>query len=145
MPTSAASMSNDASYRVLVVEDNSPDVVLINEALTEAGLNCAVTQLRDGDEAVQMLLSGDGNASEYDLLILDLNMPRVGGLEVLSRVRGVPAWRKTPILVLTSSLSPQERDQAKNLGADEYVRKAADLYEFLSSVGQAAKRLLQAE
>ncbi len=135
-------MSNEASYSVLVVEDNSPDVILINEALSEAGLNCSITQMKDGDEAMKALLEADGH-SRYDLMILDLNMPRVGGLEVLSRLRAVPSWRDTPILVLTSSLSPQERDQAKDLGASEYVRKAADLYEFLSSVGQAARRLLQ--
>lgn len=135
-------MPDDDPYRVLIVEDNSPDVVLINEALSEAGLHCAVTQMRDGDEAMQLILASGNGSPGYDLLVLDLNMPRVGGLEVLSRVRRVPAWRKTPILVLTSSLSPLERDQAQQLGANEYVHKAADLYEFLTSVGDAAKRLL---
>lgn len=138
-------MSDDKQFRVLVVEDNSPDVVLINEALSEAGLDCDITQVRDGDEATELLVNADGRGPQYDLIILDLNMPRVGGLEVLSRVRAVPRWKETPILVLTSSLSPQERDQAKNLGSSEYVRKAADLYEFLDSVGKAAKRLLVPE
>jgi CheY-like chemotaxis protein len=100
-----------------------------------------MTQMKDGDEAMKLLLENDG--VKYDLMILDLNMPRVGGLELLSRVRALPSWRDTPILVLTSSLSPQERAQAAELGASDYVRKAPDLQQFLSSVGQAARRLLQ--
>jgi CheY-like chemotaxis protein len=131
-------------YRVLVVEDNSPDSVLIGEALSEAGLNCQITEMRDGDEALELVLQTTGSErAPYDLLIMDLNMPRVGGMEVLSRIRAVPAWKDTGILVLTSSLSPQEKEEAKALGADEYVRKAADLFEFLTSVGEAAGRLLR--
>jgi CheY-like chemotaxis protein len=143
MSTEASNGSTKTGpFQVLIVEDNSPDVVLITEALSEAGLACNVTQFKDGDEAVQRLLGSNSKSENYDLFILDLNMPRVGGMEVLTRIRAVPLWKGTPILVLTSSLSPEEREQATQLGADAYVRKAADLYEFLSSVGEAAKNLL---
>ncbi|HEX4769959.1 MAG TPA: response regulator [Bryobacteraceae bacterium] len=127
--------------RIAVIEDNPPDVLLIEEALRSHGIDCELVHFRDGQEAYSGILGNVGEA-RFSLFILDLNMPRVGGLEVLERLRSETTFQDVPVLVLTSSLSVAERKEASRLGATLFVRKPADLYEFLDQVGSAAAQML---
>lgn len=128
--------------RVLIVEDNLPDVMLIEEALRELGSPYDITHYSDGEEAVTKLCSHCDGAAEFDVMILDINMPRISGLEVLSDLRSNEAYKTTPILVLTSSLSPAEQNEALSLGASGFVKKPSDLYGFLSEVGTKVRELV---
>jgi two-component system, chemotaxis family, response regulator Rcp1 len=131
------------SARVLVVDDNAPDVVLIGESLRERGVNHTLTHCFDGEQALKMLNGSLG--VKFDVLILDLNMPKLGGLEVLAQIRSNRSLDSMPILVLTSSLVPGEQEQALKLGADKFLRKPSDLDEFLLDVGAAVQELVVAE
>jgi CheY-like chemotaxis protein len=138
----SASPSPDP-LRVLIVEDNLPDVMLIEESLRELGSPYEITHYSDGEEAVSKLCSRPAPASRFDVMILDINMPRISGLEVLSDLRSNDAYKTTPILVLTSSLSPAEQNEALRLGASGFVKKPSDLYGFLSEVGTKVRELVE--
>src|ERR1700743_3572188 len=127
--------------RVLVIEDNAPDVMLIGESFREQELPFEITHLKDGEELLNRLRAETPGEAPFHLIILDLNMPKLGGLEVLSSIRANRAFSSTPILVLTSSLVPDEPDEARRLGANKYLRKPSDLYEFLTQVGAAVREL----
>lgn len=142
MNQSASRSSPTTSLRVLVVEDNLPDVMLIEESLREMGCVYELTHYSDGEEAVSKLCSRSANPSSFDVIILDINMPRISGLEVLSDLRSNESYKETPILVLTSSLSPAEQKEALRLGASGFVKKPSDLYGFLSEVGTKVKELV---
>jgi CheY-like chemotaxis protein len=131
-----------AAVQVLVIDDNAPDVMLISEALRDQGLTFNLTHLKDGEEAVSKLAQRSTDFHSYDLIVLDLNMPKVSGIEVLSSFRSIPELKKIPILVLTSSLAPDEQESVCRLGADRYLNKPADLYEFLAAVGSIVKELV---
>lgn len=128
--------------RVLVIEDNAPDVMLIEESLREQKIPYQLTHFKDGEEAVNHL-SEQQELASFDIVILDLNMPRLGGLEVLQKLRENLASSKVPVVVLTSSLAADEQREAKRLGADRYIKKPADLYQFLSEVGGLVRELLE--
>jgi chemotaxis family two-component system response regulator Rcp1 len=128
--------------RILVIDDNAPDVMLIDESVRAQGLNFEMTHLSDGEDALAKLAAAPEELAAYDLIILDLNMPRVGGFEVLAQVRDNGSLNRVPILVLTSSLAPKEQDEARRLGADRYLDKPADLDEFLKAVGTAVRELV---
>lgn len=128
------------SVNILVVDDNAPDVVLIAESLRERGLTYKLTHCPDGEQALRVL--NGSNPTSFDVMILDLNMPKVGGFEVLGRMRSKPALRDLPVLVLTSSLVPSEQDEAMRLGADRFLRKPSDLDQFLLDVGAAVRDLV---
>jgi two-component system, chemotaxis family, response regulator Rcp1 len=122
-----------APVRILLAEDNPADVYLIEEALREHGVAFEMTVAEDGEEALAIL--GD-TARELDVVLLDLNMPKRGGSEVLAKLQG----RKTPIIILTSSDSPADKTQALSLGATHFIRKPTGLDEFLA-IGATIKEV----
>jgi CheY-like chemotaxis protein len=128
--------------RVLVVEDNIPDVMLIEESLREMGYAFDLTHFADGEEAVSKLCTVNTGVKAFDVIILDINMPRISGLEVLSDLRSSESYRDTPILVLTSSLSQAEQTEALRLGASGFVKKPSDLFGFLNEVGGKVRELV---
>ncbi len=134
--------SESEAIRIFVVEDNAPDVMLIGEALREQEILFDIVHLRDGEEAILRLDNPDPGDGRFDLVILDLNMPRISGLEVLEKIRQTSAFAGVPILVLTSSLAPDEQREASRLGANRYLKKPADLYEFLAEVGNVVRELV---
>jgi two-component system, chemotaxis family, response regulator Rcp1 len=125
---------------ILLAEDNPADVYLIREALKEHGVQCTVRTVADGKD-VLALISGADNTWIPDLIILDLNLPRHDGIEILQKVRATEAISHVPIVVLTSSDSPRDRLTATNLGATRYVRKPSNLEQFLQ-LGEQFKELL---
>lgn len=120
---------------ILLVEDNPDDEKLTLRAMRETEPVTTVVVARDGQEAIDMLLGG-GSMRLPALVLLDLKLPKVNGLEVLQRVRANPATKCLPVVVLTSS--DEERDilQSYDLGANSYVRKPIDFEEFIDAVRQ---------
>jgi CheY-like chemotaxis protein len=133
-------MLGGAMSEILLAEDNPADVYLIREALNEFGVSCTIRTAADGRDALAMLSSA-GMSWNPDLIILDLNLPRHDGLEILRELRGMEATAKVPVVILTSSDSPRDRATATELGATQYLRKPSNLEQFLQ-LGAVFKDLL---
>jgi two-component system response regulator len=119
---------------ILLVEDNPDDVALTRRALDKHKLANRLVIARDGVEALDYLLDEAGTLPE--VVLLDLKLPRMDGLELLRQVRANPRTRHVPVVVLTSS--DEERDVIANysLGANGYVRKPVDFEQFLEAARQ---------
>src|SRR5579875_2024930 len=123
------------SLRILLVEDSPSDVRLIREALKENPIPVQITVARDGVEAVDYLHQVEaGLANRPDLMLLDLNLPRKNGREVLAEVKSSPTLRQIPVLVMTSSRSDEDVSEAYNLNANCYITKPGDLNEYVQVV-----------
>jgi two-component system response regulator len=126
---------------ILLVEDSPDDVELTLMAFQEAKIANPVVVARDGVEALDYLL-GEGkhagrDASEQPVVVLlDLKLPRVDGLEVLRRMRQDERTRRTPVVVLTTSTEQDDRLRAADLHANSYVRKPVDFDAFLGAARQ---------
>jgi CheY-like chemotaxis protein len=128
---------------VLLADDNPSDVYLIREALREHAVDCTLRVVSDGKEALG-IISGETGAAEpgsLSLIILDLNLPRHDGIEILRKLRETTAFERVPVVVLTSSDSPRDRVLANQLGATRYLHKPSSLEEFLG-LGAIFKDLL---
>lgn len=121
--------------QVVVIEDNPADVTLIKRALQEHSSESSVTVATDGEEAVQLLGFMERLRSEPDLIMLDLNLPKRDGYQVLEFLRANPRLRTTPVAIFTSSDRPVDVNKAYSLGADCYVLKGHDLESFARNVG----------
>jgi CheY-like chemotaxis protein len=117
---------------ILLVEDNPGDVELVREALAEGGIPSSVNVVGDGEEALTYLRGQGPHARAVlpDFMLLDLKLPKKGGLEVLAEMKGDAALRRIPVIVLSSSDAPQDVLRAYDLQASCYVTKPADLDEF---------------
>src|SRR3954471_11432536 len=101
---------------VLLVEDNRADVLIIEEAIAMHGLPIDLHVLSDGGKAFEYIDRADRDSTPCpDLLVLDLNLPKRSGKEVLQRVRESPKWKDVPVLVMTSSNSPRDRNEVRQL------------------------------
>jgi chemotaxis family two-component system response regulator Rcp1 len=121
---------------LLLVEDNPGDVRLTQEALKEGPLPVRLSVARDGVEALDFLRRRGpyGDAPTPDLILLDLNLPRKNGREVLSEIKNDPQLRRIPVLVMTTSRADQDVQKAYSLNANCYITKPMDLDEFLRIV-----------
>lgn len=118
---------------ILLVEDNPADAGLVRKALEEHGVKGQIVVLADGELATQFIQSLDFQQIDCpDLVILDLNIPKNPGREVLERLRHSMRCRHVPVVILSSSDAQQDRSDAARLGADRYIRKPSNLEEFLS-------------
>ena len=126
---------------ILLVEDNPDDEVLTLRALKKNNIRNEVTVARDGVEALDFLF-GTGAYEGRDLItmpeviLLDLKLPRIDGLEVLRRIREAERTRLLPVVVLTTSTEDQDRLRSYDLGANSYVRKPVDFQQFIGAIGQ---------
>ena len=122
--------------RILLVEDSVPDVELTLEALSEAKVANEVSVVRDGESALAYLRhEGDyGDAVRPDLVILDLNLPRVSGHEVLVEMRADSDLRRIPVAVLTTSAAEADVVKTYDLGANCYLSKPVDMEQFVRVV-----------
>jgi CheY-like chemotaxis protein len=128
-------MTEGRLINILLVEDNPADVRLTEEALKEAAN--ALTRLHvasDGAEALEFLhrQGAHGNAPRPDLILLDLNLPRVDGRQVLAQVKSDPDLRRIPVVVLTTSPSEDDILHAYDQHVNSYIRKPVDLDEFFA-------------
>lgn len=126
---------------ILLVEDNRNDEELTLRALKKSGFKNRVVVARDGAEALDFLFSrgayADRPAADHpQVVLLDLKLPKVDGLEVLRALRADERTRLTPVVVLTSSVEEQDIVRSYGLGANSYVRKPVDFTQFLDSIRQ---------
>jgi chemotaxis family two-component system response regulator Rcp1 len=114
---------------ILLVEDNPGDVGLIEEVLKEERISNSVTVAEDGEKALSVLRDegGRGDGWRPDLILLDLNLPRKSGLELLHEIKGDERLRRIPVIVLTTSMSRQDVTAAYDRHANCYVVKPMDL------------------
>jgi CheY-like chemotaxis protein len=134
---------NPASLRLLLVEDNPADVVLTRMTLDSArapDCSYSLTVLGDGERAIAYL--ADEKNPRPDVLILDLNLPRIDGFEVLERLRNTPNYQDLAVIVFSSSQKTADEQRAKALGVRAYLHKPGSLpgYEELVHVARSIGR-----
>lgn len=122
------------SRSILLVEDNPDDEALTLRALKKNNILNEVVVAHDGAEALAYLTTGPGSKELPQVVLLDLKLPRVDGLEVLRQIRATEWTRRLPVVVLTSSREERDLVESYNLGANSYVRKPVDFGQFLEAV-----------
>jgi CheY-like chemotaxis protein len=130
-------------FRVLLVEDNAADIYLLRQALKEAALEVELTIIEDGEEGLAFARH-QGKYADFpapDLAVLDMNLPKNSGAEVLEAMRLDKELSKVPVAVMTSSASPAEQLKAKRLGVERYITKPPDLEDFLQ-IGHVLREVL---
>ena len=130
--------NNTQPIEILLVEDNPGDARLTLEAMREAKVRNRIHVVEDGVEAMEFLRRQGrfGDAPRPDLILLDLNLPRKDGREVLAEVKADPDLKRIPIVVLTTSRAEEDVLRAYNLHANCYVTKPVDLEQFMKIVSQ---------
>lgn len=128
--------SNTRSIEILLVEDNPGDARLTLEAMREAKMSNRIHVVEDGVEAMEFLRRQGrfGDAPRPDLILLDLNLPRKDGREVLAEVKADPDLKRIPVVVLTTSRAEEDVVRAYDLHANCYVTKPVDLAQFMKIV-----------
>jgi len=121
---------------ILLVEDNADDEQLTLRAMRQSDVPNIIRVARDGAEAIDALFGSGVNGRLPDLILLDLKLPKVSGLEVLQRIRSEERTRTLPIVILTSSDEERDIVESYNLGANSYIRKPVDFDEFIDAVRQ---------
>jgi len=126
---------------ILLVEDNPDDVKLTLRALRKCNIANQVVVTGDGVEALDYLFgagayAGRDVSDQPAVILLDLKLPKIGGLEVLRRMRADSRTRRLPVVVLTSSREEQDIVASYDLGANSYIRKPVDFEQFVAAVGQ---------
>jgi chemotaxis family two-component system response regulator Rcp1 len=132
-------MGKPAAVRIALAEDSGSDVILIEETLRSAGLVVELRVFRDGEDCACYLRSGE---TPPDAIILDLNLPRLDGFELLRVVRSDPRYRAVPVAVLTSSRLAEDERRSFDLGANAFITKPCSLDAFLETVGGAIRELV---
>jgi two-component system, chemotaxis family, response regulator Rcp1 len=138
------SENSENTYRIWIAEDNPADVYLIEEALQRHEFAYRLTTADNGEDMLNMIARLDRDPSEScpDLFLIDLNLPRRSGDEILARLRASGRCAQIPAIVITSSDSPQDRARARELGASFYFRKPADLERFMA-IGEIVRKFLE--
>ena len=129
--------------RILLAEDNPGDVFLVKRALDFHRINYELNLATNGEEAISLVHRADGGDLSIDLMLVDLNLPRYDGGQVVAAVRSSTVLARTPIIILTSSDSPHDRSRLFELGASIYFRKPADLMAFME-VGRLVQEVVEA-
>ena len=126
------------THTILLVEDNESDELLTVRAFKNSGIANELDVVRDGAEALDYLM-GTGSHEGRDVskmptvILLDLNLPKISGLEVLRRIRAEERTKMLPVVVLTSSKQDEDVIRSYSLGANAYVRKPVDFAEFATA------------
>lgn len=135
-------MSDRARITILMVEDDDGHARLVERGLRKVGLINPIHRVADGQEALDYLLgegeyAGRNNPLAPHIVLLDINLPRVDGIEVLERVKTSERLRSIPVIMLTSTDTQAEIDRCYKLGANGYVAKPVDI----TRLGEKLKRL----
>jgi two-component system, chemotaxis family, response regulator Rcp1 len=140
MPNPTLTKGKSPKTRILLVEDNPGDVYLLEKSLNGRRFNYELIRYVDGEQAILALQKTD--CIVPDLIILDLNLPRRDGFEVLQAIRSKPSLVGVPIAILTSSDAAKDRHRISVSGGERYIHKPPMLEDFLEQVGQAIEELL---
>ena len=135
LPLDAAARAGAGVRKViLLVEDNDDDITLTRRAFERNGIANGIIVATDGQQALDMLLAPEPLVPQ--VVLLDLNLPRVSGLEVLRRMRADPRTELLPVVVLTSSDQDRDVIESYRLRANSFVRKPVDFLEFVEAARQ---------
>jgi len=126
-----------AADAILIVEDDPDDLELIQRALRKARVNNVTAVARDGEEALRLLLDGPDRLESLPLVVfLDIKLPRIDGLEVLTQVRSSTRTKTLPVVILTSSDEQEDLLRSYDLGANSFVRKPIEFAAFQKTVAE---------
>ncbi|MFN8445938.1 MAG: response regulator [Caldilineaceae bacterium] len=128
-------MDNVNAFEILLVEDNADDEELVLYALAKNNLANHVRVAHDGAEALEILFA-EGNTSYPKLVLLDLKLPKIDGLEVLRQIKGNAQTKTIPVVVISSSRAEQDLIRSYQLNANGYVIKPIDFSQFAEAVQQ---------
>jgi two-component system, response regulator len=132
-------MNTDNIVEILIVEDNEQDLALTQRALRKASVTNRIQIARDGEEALEFLFC-EGPYTERKIgdgpkvILLDLKLPKIDGLEVLQRIKGDPRTKAIPVVVLTSSKEQNDVVETYNLGVNSYIVKPVNFEQFSETV-----------
>ena len=131
-------------FNIFLAEDNRGDVLLVQEALAAHSISHELFVVRDGGAALQFVarMGTVGHPPCPDLMLLDLNLPKVDGPTILAEFRKRPECLQTPVVVISSSDASNDRDRMNALGVAHYFRKPSDLEAYLQ-LGSVVKGLLE--
>jgi CheY-like chemotaxis protein len=131
--SSEALAAKQLVHTILLVEDNSSDVYVIRQVLKRSGMPVSLQVAVDGEEALSLIQETDeqGSRPVPSMVLLDWNLPRASGAEVLSELRKSDRWKDVPVVIVTSTSSPAEIAEMDRLGAAAHFRKPTDLDAYL--------------
>jgi two-component system response regulator len=134
-------MNEITQIEILLVEDNPEDLALTQRALRKANVTNRIQIARDGAEALEFIFCEGAHAARRiedtpKVILLDLKLPKVDGLEVLKRIKGDPRTRAIPVVVLTSSKEQNDVVESYNLGVNSYIVKPVNFEGFVGAVQQ---------
>jgi CheY-like chemotaxis protein len=125
---------------IVMIEDDEGHARLIEKNIRRAGVNNEILPFRSGTEALDFLFGADGSgevsAGRYLLILLDLNLPDMGGVDILERVKANPHTRRSPVVVLTTTDDSREVQRCYDLGANVYITKPVDYEGFAHAIRQ---------
>jgi DNA-binding response OmpR family regulator len=117
--------------KILLVEDDSDDVQLLKEAMEDNNINCEMTVIMEGDKVMPYL---NTTVELPDIIVIDFNLPKVHGKEVLVLIRSTATFSSVPVVVLTTSASPHDIQFARENGADKFITKPSTITGFNHAV-----------
>jgi two-component system response regulator len=133
-------MTPSSAMRILLVENNPDDVEIARHALKQSAVGHEITVARDGQEAMDFLFyEGEHAGATHappNLILLDFNLPRISGFEVLQRVRKAHTFATTPVIILATSIRDENIAKSYRLGANTYIQKPANLKQAIEVLGQ---------
>lgn len=139
MGTPGGTLVETTDAAILLVDDDEDDAQIALKAFRELGLEKRVRLARDGVEALEYLHGSRsrGGAPAPLLVLLDMSMPKIGGLEVLKAIRADPRTRNVPVVMLTTSSRPEDVERSYALGANGYIVKPSDFERYTAAVAGA--------
>lgn len=139
-------MGSRSSFEIMIAEDNPADVALVREALKEHHLDSTLHVMRDGSSAIAFLDGLDRHppGARLDLVLLDMHLPKRDGVEILQKLRSTENLAQTPVIVMSASESPRDREIAERHAALHYFRKPSSLAEFML-LGQVVGSILNGQ
>jgi CheY-like chemotaxis protein len=119
---------------ILIVDDDEGHAILIRQNLEIAGLNNRIEHFRDGQAILDFFFTRRDIANETYLVLLDIRMPKVDGIEVLRRLKADPEFRKLPVIMLTTTEDSREVERCHQLGCSVYIQKPVDYDRFAEAI-----------
>jgi CheY-like chemotaxis protein len=119
---------------ILIVDDDEGHAILIRQNLEIAGLNNRIEHFRDGQAILDFFFTRRDLADETYLVLLDIRMPKVDGIEVLRRLKADPEFRKLPVIMLTTTEDSREVERCHQLGCSVYIQKPVDYDRFAEAI-----------